>query len=89
MLRALPIRGGNWNNAAEAGVFNLNCNNTRTNANTNIGARPDSIPPRTAQADVGLKGGAFPHLARAFAKSAGHLFTSRHHVVLDRLEVFL
>ena len=89
MLMDLPIRGGNWNNAAEAGVFNLNCNNVRTNANTNIGARPDSIPPGTAQADVGVKGGAFPHLARAFAKSAGHLFTSRRHVALDRLEVFL
>jgi hypothetical protein len=89
MLKALPIRGGNWSNSAGAGVFNLNANNTRTNANTNIGARPDSIPPGTAQADVGVKGGAFPHLARAFAKSAGHLFTSRHRVVPDRLEVFL
>ena len=88
MLQALPIRGGNWNNGASAGVFNLNCNNTRTNSNTNIGARPDSIP-RTLQKDCGLKGGAFPHLARAFAKSSGHLFTSRHRVVLDRLEVFL
>lgn len=89
MLLALPIRGGNWNNAAEAGVFTLNCNNTRTNANTNIGARPDSNSPHAARADGGFKGGAFLHLARVFAKSSGHLFTSRHLVVLDRLEVFL
>ena len=36
----VPIRGGNWNNAANAGVFALNLNNARSNANTNIGARP-------------------------------------------------
>jgi len=32
-------RGGNWNNGTNAGVFNLNANNSRTNANTNIGFR--------------------------------------------------
>jgi hypothetical protein len=31
--------GGNWNNAANAGVFSFNANNTPTNTNTNIGAR--------------------------------------------------
>lgn len=36
----VPIRGGNWNNAANAGVFALNLNNARSNTNTNIGARP-------------------------------------------------
>ena len=36
----VPIRGGNWNNAANAGVFALNLNNARSNASTNIGARP-------------------------------------------------
>lgn len=36
----VPIRGGNWNNAANAGVFALNLHNARSNANTNIGARP-------------------------------------------------
>ena len=35
----LPIRGGNWNNAANAGVFALNLNNARSNVNTNIGFR--------------------------------------------------
>lgn len=32
-------RGGNWNNGANAGVFYLNGNNSRTNSNTNIGFR--------------------------------------------------
>ena len=33
------LRGGNWNNQANAGVFELNLNNARTNANGNIGFR--------------------------------------------------
>jgi hypothetical protein len=33
----LPICGGNWNNTSNAGVFNVNLNNPRTNANGNIG----------------------------------------------------
>ncbi|UQZ83340.1 hypothetical protein SK3146_02527 [Paenibacillus konkukensis] len=37
--RKLPIRGGNWNNGANAGVFALNLNNPRSNVNTNIGFR--------------------------------------------------
>ncbi|MEN6306072.1 MAG: hypothetical protein ABFD96_25325 [Armatimonadia bacterium] len=36
----LPIRGGNWNNGSRSGVFALNLNNARSNANTNIGFRP-------------------------------------------------
>ena len=35
----MPIAGGNWNNGANAGVFNVNLNNPRTNANGNIGFR--------------------------------------------------
>ncbi|RGE05699.1 hypothetical protein DW826_12365 [Clostridium sp. AM34-11AC] len=35
----LPIAGGNWNNGANAGVFNLNLNNARSNSNSNIGFR--------------------------------------------------
>lgn len=38
----LGIRGGNWNNGSNAGVFNLNGNNPRSNVNTNIGFRPAS-----------------------------------------------
>ena len=36
----MPYRGGNWNNAGNAGLGALNLNNVRTNANTNIGFRP-------------------------------------------------
>lgn len=39
----MPIRGGNWNNGANAGLFALNLNNPRSNVNTNIGFRPDCI----------------------------------------------
>jgi hypothetical protein len=35
----LPIVGGNWNNTANAGVFNVNLNNDSSNANNNNGAR--------------------------------------------------
>ena len=35
----LPLCGGNWYNGANAGVFNLNLNNPRSNANWNIGFR--------------------------------------------------
>lgn len=34
------IRGGNWNNGANSGVFALNFNNPRSNSNVNIGGRP-------------------------------------------------
>ncbi len=33
------IRGGNWNNGANAGAFTLNLNNTPGNTNNNIGFR--------------------------------------------------
>lgn len=33
------IRGGNWNNGGNAGVFNSNLNNGRGNSNSNIGGR--------------------------------------------------
>ncbi len=58
----MPIRSGNWNNGANAGVFNLNLNNDRSNSNTNIGARPDYDSPRTWKQDGGAKGGSFLHL---------------------------
>ena len=35
----LPIAGGNWNNGSNAGVFELNVNNRRSNADSNIGFR--------------------------------------------------
>jgi len=39
-LKRLPIRGGDWNNAATSGVCAFNLNNARSNANTNVGTRP-------------------------------------------------
>ncbi len=39
MRRRLAFRGGNWNNGTNAGVFNVNGNNSRSNVNTNIGFR--------------------------------------------------
>ena len=33
------LRGGNWNNGANAGAFTLNLNNAPTNTNNNIGFR--------------------------------------------------
>ena len=38
-LWRVPIRGGNWNNEHNAGVFNCNLNNARSNSNSNIGFR--------------------------------------------------
>jgi len=37
-LRA-AIRGGNWNNGTQAGVFALNVNNSPSNVNNNISLR--------------------------------------------------
>lgn len=84
-----PLRGGNFDNSGISGLSALNGNNTRTNANTNNGGRLDSDSPQTAMADSGAKGGAFLHLAQAFAKSAGRPFSSRHPVVLERLGAIL
>ena len=35
-----PLRGGDWNNGASAGLGALNLNNRRANVNTNVGFRP-------------------------------------------------
>ena len=35
----LPLCGGYWSDTSNAGVFNVNLNNPRTNANGNIGFR--------------------------------------------------
>jgi len=36
---SVPIRGGNWNNASNAGVGAMNLNNVRSNSNNNVGVR--------------------------------------------------
>ena len=38
-LKHAFLRGGNWNNGANAGAFTLNLNNASTDTNTNIGFR--------------------------------------------------
>jgi hypothetical protein len=38
------LRGGNWNNDVNAGVFAANLNNAPTNTNTNIGFRCVFVP---------------------------------------------
>ena len=43
MLR-LALRGGNYNNAAGAGLFGLNLNERRTNRNWSVGFRPALAP---------------------------------------------
>ena len=45
--------GGNWNNGANAGVFNVNGNNARSNANGNIGFR-SALPHRQILQAQGL-----------------------------------
>ena len=53
--KRLPIRGGNWNNGANAGVFALNLNNPRTNANGNIGFRVALAPHVRSRASKGVR----------------------------------
>jgi hypothetical protein len=53
------ISGGNWNNSSNAGVWNCNWNNARTNSNDNVGFRADSAPPRSRHWQGGGEGGGF------------------------------
>lgn len=73
-----PIAGGNWNNAANAGVWALNLNNVRDNSNNNVGCRADSASPRKPQGYGGAKGDAFRCAAHAAAKSVGLRLSSSH-----------
>lgn len=69
-----PISGGNWNNSANAGVWNLNWNNGRGNSNDNIGFRSDSGLPRIAWQMVDSR----EHFSRTgCAKSAAISHTGR------------
>ncbi|TCI25586.1 hypothetical protein EVJ32_09705 [Exiguobacterium sp. SH5S4] len=53
----VPIRGGNWNNSSNAGVFYLNLNNPRSNANTNLGFRSAVLSRRSRTSDTMPDGG--------------------------------
>ena len=51
-----PIVGGNWDNTSNAGVFDLNVNNNRTNSNNNVGGRDSVSKPETSIDDTGDRG---------------------------------
>ena len=53
---------GNWNNSANAGVFNRNFNNNRTNDNNNASFRASdySSIPKISQENIGDIGVTFP-----------------------------
>jgi len=74
-----PIVSANWNNGSNAGVWTLNLNNVRTNANNNVGARADSIPyPHRQECHSGIQGGAFRRVGILLtAKSAAACFSGR------------
>ena len=67
-------RGGNWNNGTNAGVFNLNFNNPRSNSNDNIGGRPASLSAGKVcmisrdHAGAETKGACFPSWRRSAGK---------------------
>ena len=54
MYRGVFYRGGNWNNAAEAGVFQANGNNERSNTNDNLGFR-SALPHRISMTTYTVK----------------------------------
>lgn len=55
-MEGTPIVGGNWSNSTNAGVFNLNVNNNRTNSNDNVGGRDSVFNPETSIGDTGNRG---------------------------------
>lgn len=64
-----PIVSANWNNGSNAGVWALNLNNVRSNANNNVGGRADSESPRSQSWQGGAKGAAFRRVGTLTAKS--------------------
>lgn len=64
-----PIVGANWNNSSNAGVWALNLNNVRANANNNVGGRADSGSSRSLQRQGETKGGVFWRPGKPAAKS--------------------
>lgn len=78
-----PIVSANWNNGSNAGVWALNLNNVRSNANNNVGGRADSDLPRTGKPDGGTKGGVFWRPRKLGAKSVCVRHSGR--LILDGL----
>jgi hypothetical protein len=69
-MTRFPLRGGNWNNAGNAGLAALNLNNSRANANSNIGFRPASD--QISQARSGAAMAAPPVPDRKDARSSAN-----------------
>lgn len=78
-----PIVSANWNNGSNAGVWALNLNNVRTNANNNVGGRADSVLPRNRKRHGGTKGGVFWRTGKPGAKSVCMCHSGRF--ILDGL----
>lgn len=73
-----PLSSANWNNGTNAGVWALNLNNARNNANNNVGFRADSISPHGPHLGrSGVKGDAFRRAGQPAAKSAGFRLSGR------------
>lgn len=69
----VPISSYNWNNNTNAGVWSVNLNNNRTNANNNVGFRSDSLSScRYVSRVVEKQGAIVRHAVRA--KSPVHFF---------------
>ena len=63
------ISGGNWNNAAVAGVWSLNLNNARGDSNNNVGFRSDSMQePKTSLACLAKRESLSRLAAKRYAK---------------------
>ena len=76
----LPICGGNWNNAANAGVFNVNLNNPRSNSNDNIGFRPALLSYARGRKSTDN---------RTARENKGTCFHSGHYMVWRKTAAFL
>jgi len=64
------LSAGNWNNYSNAGVWNVNWNNNRTNSNNNVGFRADCNASNPAMGQWNYRDGRFQH----YAKSTGGVF---------------
>jgi len=67
----VPLVGGNWNNAANAGVFCLNVNNVRSNSNTNVGGRDCCFNLILQNEETGARGVQVPAVSEIYR---GELF---------------
>jgi len=55
--------GGNWSNTSDAGVFNRNLNNNRTNSNNNVGGRDCFSKLETTKVDTRKRGISCPAIS--------------------------